>query len=223
MALEKAVIDVLDGTTVIDQIRVLFNPTDYSIERSNVYKSTSIPGLSGPILQFINGEADVLSMELFLDDYTDRPTAGAKGTNGRLDELSRLLEIRSSIHAPPVVRFVWGRLSFKAIIEKMSRKMTLFHPNGIPARASVNITFKEYRTLDELLIEPRLESPDKSKRRVLVGLDTLWMMAWREYQDPAKWRVIAEANDLDDLRALRPGDWVIVPPLESDRGSVGFR
>lgn len=223
MALEKAVIDVLDGTTVVDQIRVLFNPTDYSIERSNVYKSTSIPGLSGPILQFINGEADVLSMELFLDDYTDRPTAGAKGTNGRLDELSRLLEIRSSIHAPPVVRFVWGRLSFKAIIEKMSRKMTLFHPNGMPARASVNITFKEYRTLDELLIEPRLESPDKSKRRVLVGLDTLWMMAWREYQDPAKWRVIAEANDLDDLRALRPGDWVIVPPLESDRGSVGFR
>jgi nucleoid-associated protein YgaU len=219
MALEKAVIDILDGTTVIDQIRVLFNPTDYSIERSNAYKATSIPGLSGPILQFINGEADVLSMELFLDDYTDRPTGGAKSTDGRLDDLARLLEIRSNIHAPPVVRFVWGRLSFKAVIEKMSRKMTLFHPNGIPARASVNVTFKEYRTLGELLREPRLESPDKSKRRVVVGVDTLWMMAWREFQDAAKWRVIAEANDLDDPRAIKPGDWLVVPPLEADRGT----
>jgi nucleoid-associated protein YgaU len=223
MALEKAVIDVLDGTEVVDQIRVLFNPAEYSIERSNAYKSTSIPGLSGPILQFINGEADVLSMELFIDDYTDRPAAGAKSTDGRLGDLAQLLEIRSGIHAPPVVRFVWGRLSFKAIIEKVSRKMTLFHPNGIPARASVNITFKEYRTLPELLREPRLESPDKSKRRVIVGADTLWMMAWREYQDPARWRVIAEANDLDDPRAVKPGDWLVVPPLEADLGTGGSR
>lgn len=223
MALEKAVIDILDGTTVVDQIRVLFNPTDYSIERANVFKSTSIPGLSGPILQFVNGEADMLSMELFLDDYTDRPSGGGKGTDGRLDDLARLLEIRSGTHAAPVVRFVWGRLSFKAIIEKMSRKMTLFHPNGIPARASVTITFKEYRTLTELLREPRLESPDKSKRRVVVGADSLWMMAWREYRDPARWRVIAEANDLDDSRSIKPGDWLVVPPLEADLGTGGSR
>ena len=219
MALEKAVIDVLDGANVVAQIRVLFNPAEYSIERANAYKSTSIPGLSGPILQFINGEADILSMDLFMDDYTDPAKDGAKSVAVRLDDFAQLMEIKSNIHAPSVVRFVWGKLSFKAIIEKISRKMTLFQPNGIPARASVNVTFKEYKTLPELLRDPRLESSDKSKRRVVVGLDTVWLLADREYHDVSAWRAIADANDLDDPRSIRPGDWLILPPLEANRGT----
>src|SRR5436309_3353127 len=119
MGLEKATIDILSGSHAGDQIRVLFNPSEYTIERSNAYKSTAIPGLSGPLIHFINGEADVLSMELFLDDYTDKPADGSK-VNQRLDALATLLEIDNDQHAPPIVRFVWGKLSFKAIVEKLS-------------------------------------------------------------------------------------------------------
>jgi nucleoid-associated protein YgaU len=198
---------------------VLFNPTEYTLERSNAYKTTTVPGLGGPLIHFVNGEADALTMELFLDDYTDRPSGGGKSVRELLDDLGNLLEVQSDLHAPPVVRFVWGKLSFKAILEKMSRKLTLFRPDGSPARASVSVSFKEYRTLSERLREPRLESPDKSKRRVIVGRDTLWLLASREYGDPALWRVIAAANDLDDPRDIRPGDWVTLPPLESDHGT----
>ncbi|RYE75236.1 MAG: LysM peptidoglycan-binding domain-containing protein, partial [Hyphomicrobiales bacterium] len=127
MALEKATIDILSGSKKREQIRVLFNPTEYTIERSNSYKSTTVPGLSGPLTHFINGEADGLSMELFLDDYTDKPSDG-RSVNQRLDELADLLEIDNDAHAPPIVRFVWGKLSFKAIIEKLSRKISMFQP-----------------------------------------------------------------------------------------------
>jgi nucleoid-associated protein YgaU len=218
MTLEKATIDILSGTHSGDRIRVLFNPTEYTLERSNAYKATAIPGLSGPLLHFINGEADTLSMELFLDDYTDKPAEGGS-VEQRLSQLADLLEIDNDAHAPPIVRFVWGKLSFKAIIEKLSRKIAMFQPDGRAARATANVSFKEYKTLSELTTKPRLQSADKSKRRVLVGHDSLWMLASREYDNPTEWREIARANDLDDPRDIVPGQWVTVPPLERKHGS----
>jgi nucleoid-associated protein YgaU len=112
-------------------------------------------------------------------------------------------------------------LNFKAIIEKLSRKITLFRPDGTPARATLSITFKEYRTLPELIREVPLQSADKSKRRRLVGRDSLWLLAAREYGQPGLWRVIAEHNDLDDPREVAAGDWVTVPPLERDPKRAG--
>ena len=218
MALERATIEVLEGANAGTRITVMFNPAEYSIERSNAYKATAIPGLSGPLLQFINGEADQLAMELFIDDYTDPPDNAADGVEARLAAMAALLEIDRDLHAPPPVRFVWGRLNFKAIIEKLSRKITLFRPEGTAARATLSIAFKEYKTLPELTVDPRLQSSDKTKRRMLVGLDALWLLAAREYGDATLWTRIADYNDLDDPREVGPGDWVSVPPLESDRG-----
>lgn len=222
MPLEKAAIDVLKGSRSPKRIKVLFNPAEYTIDRSNAFKATAVPGLSGPLLHFINGEADVLSMELFLDDYTDKPP-GNLSVQQRLDDLASLLEIDPELHAPPPVRFVWGKLSFTAVLEKMSRKITLFRPDGIPARATLAVSFKELKTLGELVREPRLQSADRSKRRLIVGSDTLWLLASREYDDAAKWRVIAETNDVDDPRDIAPGDWVTVPRLEPTDGTGDAR
>lgn len=223
MGLERANIEVLAGSKAGQRIEVLFNPTEYSIERANTYKGTSIPGLSGPLLQFINGEADTLAMELFLDDRTDRPERGLPTVHQRLDQLVTLLEIDTELHAPPPVAFVWGKLYFKAIIEKMSRKVTMFHPDGTPARATLTASYKEYKTLPELVRDPPLQSADKSKRRVITGYDSLWLLASREYDDAKLWRVIAQANDLDDPREIRPGQWLMVPSLEKADGSGSGR
>lgn len=217
MALEKATLYVVGGAHDGERIPVLFNPTEYSVERSNTYKATAFPGLSGPLVHFINGEADQLSMDLFLDDYTDAPPG--PGVRERIERMAALLEIDRDLHAPPPVRFVWGSLNFKAVIEKLSRKVTLLRPDGTPARATLSVTFKEYKTLPELIREVPLQSADKSKRRRLVGRDSLWLLAAREYGQPELWRVIAEHNDLDDPRDVGAGDWVTVPPLEPDHGT----
>lgn len=217
MGFEKAVIEVAGGAREGERIPVLFNPNEYSIERSNSYKATAIAGLSGPLLHFVNGEADQLSMELFLDDYTD-PGSGPS-VKQRLDTMASLLEIDRDLHAPPPVRFLWGSLHFKAVIERLTRKVTLFQPDGTPARATLSVSFKEYKTLVELIRDVPLQSSDKSKRRRLVGLDTLWGLAAKEYGDAALWKVIAEHNDLDDPRELIAGAWVTVPPLETRDGT----
>jgi nucleoid-associated protein YgaU len=223
--LKKATITVLDGEDKDKVISVLFNPAEYTFERSNSYKATPVPGLSSPILQFVNGEADQLSMELFLDDYTDpegptsRERKEQRPVMARIRDLSKLLLVDSKIHAPSPVRFNWGPMEFTAIIEKLGRKVTMFQPDGTPARATLSVTFKEYRTLAQQVISPRRESADKSKRRVVVGRDQLWLLAAREYNDPNEWLRIAQANDLDDPREIAPGDWLELPPMEHPNGS----
>lgn len=223
--LKKATITVLAGSGKGTVISVLFNPSEYSYDRANTYKATPLPGLGAPLLQFVNGECDQLNMELFLDDYTDpggptsRERAEQEPLMTRFQALSNLLEIDRDLHAPPPVRFNWGPIEFTAVIEKLGRKFTMFHPDGTPARAILTANFREYRTLPQQIEDPRRESADKTKRRVVVGADQLWMMAAREYDDPARWIVIAQANDLDDPRDIAPGDWLIVPPLESPNGT----
>jgi nucleoid-associated protein YgaU len=218
--LEKAAITVLDGARKGDVISVLFNPTEYTLERSNSYKATPVPGLGAPLLQFVNGESDRLTMELFLDDYTD-PTGPSSlrqkesdPLGGRLRALATLLEIDRDLHAPPPVRFNWGPLEFSAVLERLGRKVTMFHPDGAPARVSLSVAFKEYRTLRQQLEDPRRESADKTKRRVVVGRERLWWIAAREYDDASEWVRIARANDLDDPREIAPGDWLELPPME---------
>lgn len=218
--LKKATITVLDGARKGEVIAVLFNPTEYTFERSNAYKATPVPGLGAPLLQFVNGESDRLSMELFLDDYTDPegPTSlrqkESDPLNARLRALTTLLEIDRDLHAPPPVRFNWGPLEFSAVIERLGRKVTMFHPDGAPARVSLSVAFKEYRTLRQQLEDPRRESADKTKRRVVVGRERLWWIAAREYDDASEWLRVARANDLDDPREIAPGDWLELPPME---------
>src|ERR1044072_5008127 len=97
--LKKATITVLAGADKGKVISVLFNPTDYNFERSNTYKATPIPGIGTPLIQFVNGESDHLTMDLFLDDYTDPrgPTSLQQKEDQpltkRLTDLTKLLEI----------------------------------------------------------------------------------------------------------------------------------
>ena len=53
-----------------DQIKALFNPTQYSIDKSNTFASMQVPGRESSIIQFVRGESETLSLELFFDTYT---------------------------------------------------------------------------------------------------------------------------------------------------------
>lgn len=222
MQLVKAFIQVLEGSKAGLILPVMFNPTEYSVDRTNTYKSTPVPGLGSPLIQFVNGEAATLSMDLFIDDFTDGLAIPEGALAGppmpaalRIAATVALLDIDRQLHAPPPVRFVWGTLFFDAVLEKVNRKVTLFHPSGIPARATLSVSFREYRPLARQLDDPRRESADKTKRRRITASDTIWSIADREYGDVRGWRHIAAASEVDDPRSLRPGDWVKVPALEN--------
>jgi hypothetical protein len=223
MSLTKAKIQVLDSDA-IDETRGLkefidveFNPTEYSLAKAAQIAEIAIPGLDSPVLQFIRGQNEKLTLDLFFDT-----TSSGLGESGATDvrtltrSIYQLVKIQPKTHAPPRVMFIWGSLSFKAIVENVNQKFTLFNPAGTPLRATLSVTFREYKTLEEQLTELNLQSPDQSKRRLVRRGDTLSRIAAEEYNDPHLWRTIADANavTLTDVRRLAPGTSLIVPPLD---------
>ena len=82
-----------------------------------------------------------------------------------------------------------------------------------PLRATLTVTLREYKTLQNQLDELRLSSPDRTHVHVLEQGETLAAVATRYYDKPVAWRAVAEANGVDDPRRLSPGTFLTVPPL----------
>ncbi|MFC8130888.1 peptigoglycan-binding protein LysM [Streptomyces sp. NPDC057302] len=212
--LAKATVTPLDGRGAGDEIAVLFNPSEYNVEYSASFSETAAPGLSNPILQFVNGNAQVLSMDLFFDTWTN---GGGSNVIDATKPLTDLLSIDGTLHAPPRVKFHWGVFQFVAVVERITQRFTMFRSDGTPVRATLTVAFKQYRPIAEQLQEPRRNSADKTKRRVLESHDSIWLLAAREYGDPRFWRVVARANDIEDPRRIEPGQVLVLPPLDEER------
>ena len=225
MGLAPAKIEILDEDAVDERrglpavINVQFNPTEYSLTKGAQIAEIAIPGIDSPILQFIAGQNEKLSLDLYFDTTLENGMGEeAKDVTQYTKKVYQLVKIQPKTHAPPRVRFRWGQgLSFVAIVESVTQKFTLFNPNGVPLRATLSVTFREYKTLQDQLKELNLQSSDHTRRHVVVQGETLAAIAAKEYGDPSVWRVIADGNTdrLDNLRRLRPGLELRLPRLES--------
>jgi len=210
MALEKAYIQPLDekGRDKGERIVVMFNPEEYTIDKTVNYNRTNLPGLQTPVTQFVYGNAQSLKLDLFFDTYE-------KGDDVRnhTKKVARLLDIDRDIHAPPVCKFIWGKLEFKATIDSITQNFTMFLDSGIPVRAKLTVSFTEYRTITEQLEGTPRQSADRTKYHVTTQADSLWLLADKAYADPGLWREIATSNNIDNPRLLVPGTELIIPPL----------
>lgn len=211
--LKKALIQVLDRSgSPTDEIPVLFNPTEYSLDKQVTYSDEDLPGRETPVTQFVSGEAETLSMDLFFDTYGTETDV-----REHTDRIHELLEVDEDLHAPPVCRFVWGSLDFTSVLENASMNFTMFLSDGTPVRARVDVTFREYRSPGEETTTAPRQSADRTKVLTVTQGDTLWGIAAEVYGDPARCRPIAQANDIATPRTLDPGRQLVVPPLEEDR------
>jgi nucleoid-associated protein YgaU len=205
VGLEKAKI-VNVSTDPEGSIDVLFNPTDYGINRGANYTEMQVPGLRTPILQFIRGEAQTLDVELFLD-----------GTNKRQpveDDLAKLrtfISIDGELHAPPVCRFEWGAVRFQGVVTSLKEKFQLFAEDGRVIRARVTLSIKSYESAEVQLRELRRSSPDRTRVRTFREGESLALIAHETYGDPRLWRLIALENDIQRPRFIAPGTPLRIP------------
>ncbi len=198
-------------------IPFLFNPKELGIEKGNQFAEVNIPGLSAPILQFVRGNSRTVTMDLMFDtyekgtdvrEYTDQITGWEDGKK------KGLMDIDSELHAPPVCLFVWGVFTFQCIIERVSKKFTMFLPEGIPVRATLNVSLKEYQDVKAQVKKIDFHSTDLRKRRIVIQGDSLWSIAAAEYGSAGEWRLLAAENQLDNPRVLKPGQELVIPIKE---------
>jgi hypothetical protein len=210
MGLEKATIQRYNPKSYTPEgepIEVLFNPTEYRLNVSNQFSQVDVPGLQAPRIQFGRGNASTLSMRLFFDTYEQ-----GEDVRTHTDQIISLLKVDPDLHEPPICLFSWGDLNFVCVLERADQSFVLFRSDGVPVRATVNVTFKQYYEAEKQI--GKQQSADFAKRYVVRRGDTLSSIAGRMYGDPALWRPIAKENDMDDPLAIRPGQVLVIPAVE---------
>lgn len=207
MALTKAVIVNLDAPGS-PPIPVMFNPPKYELSKSNQFAEIRIPGLPSSVLQFVNGNARSLSMELFFDS-----TASGIDVRTATAAIADLTEPGTITRAPPRLLLLWGSLAFSCFLISVKQEFDYFNAAGMPLRARLNVEFKGHDMLESLIAAVPITAAEQATAYVAKAGDTLQAIAASVYDDPAKWRQIAESNKVDDPRSLPVGTRLQLPGL----------
>ena len=206
---EKATIRNLETQK---EFEVMFNPAEYSLSKSNSWTKVSIRESNVPRTYFSGGDPTELTVELFFDTY--ERGEDVRDYTQKVINLTKVSEFKDGFR-PPRCMFSWGKVfSFASVITSLSYKYTLFQEDGTPVRATMNLTFRE---AGDAGVKEGQESPPYGiaghKVFIVKPGDTIDSIAAREYGDPKTWRFIADTNNLDDPKDLRPGQALIIEQL----------
>ncbi|MGN0706429.1 MAG: LysM peptidoglycan-binding domain-containing protein [Faecalibacterium sp.] len=212
---------------------VLYNPQSYSIERGVRYSEQAGLDTNAPSVQFINGSAETLHMELFFDSFSAGAEVGgsladrAKFTgNSVLPSAAKQLDVRKytskvydlmlidpSLHVPPLLKLEWSSLQFEGHLISCKQNFTKFNERGVPVRAKLDCVFRQYIKPSEIAKLEPVGSPDTAKFRTVCEGDSLWAIAAREYGQSSLWREIARVNGIENPRQLETGMVLQIPAL----------
>ena len=206
-------------------IEVLFNPTEYSISKSNEWKYDKVTGTSFKEPQFTGGNPREISVSLLLDAslLADKTTVRTI-----TDKLFQAMEVSGGQSgggtkaAPPFIKFNWGTVvTFKAVCTQLTVAFKLFDTNGEPIRADVKMSLKQAE-MASTASSNGASRPGNPTTRARAGYgvhrvkdgDTLPSIAYQTYGDATVWRAIAEANEIENPLHLRRGSALSLPKLD---------
>ena len=206
-------------------IPVYFNPTEYSVSKSNEWKYDKVKGNSLPEAQFGGGNPRELSLNLLLDASLLGKDAHVRGLT---NDLFKMMEVKEGQTAgdpgavPPFVTFTWGKeTTFKAVCTQLTVAFKLFRPNGDPIRADVKMTLKQAEAASTASSTGANRGTNPTTRanaghgvHTVKDGDSLPSIAYEAYGDATVWRSIADANGIENPLHLRRGRALSLPRLD---------
>jgi nucleoid-associated protein YgaU len=200
-----------------EKIPCLFNPAELTVSKSNTWQGGQSKGRNAPEQRFQTGQPATLSLTLTFDT-TDKGSDVTYYTTKLLNFMKVDLDLPGGERGrnsgrPPWVEFHWGKLqSFRAVIEKLQIRYTYFASDGTPLRAKVDVSLKQWNDEAELPLQnPTSSTPAVHTVHTLLPGETLDRVAAAHYQDPSRWRLIAEANGIIDPLELSAGTVLMLP------------
>lgn len=204
------------STTSGDTIVAMFNPNKLTVSRSVQWQNQQAAKRDNPEMQFTGAEPATLSIDLLFDTY-DTPELEEKKKSVKTDYTDKLLHLTTvekhgDKHRPPVCRLQWGKgLLFQGVLQQLETSFTMFTAAGVPVRATSKCTFKQWVSNSTDLNKQALMSSDVAKIWIVKRGQSLATIASAEYGDPRAWRVIADANSIDNPLWLVPGTRLLLP------------
>lgn len=196
------------------RIHVQFNPEKFTITRTAEYGV--LPMKEQPYVVFSGEVTPQMQIQFFFDSSGITEISGVASTaeyDVRVftEQFENLVYVKPNLHKPPYVKFVWGSVTFIGYVKQVSTNYTMFNKNGMPIRATVDAQITGIPEVVRTKIP--LESPDRTKTRVVSDGTSVWGLANAEYDDISQWRVIAKANGIMDPFDIPTGTVLKVPAL----------
>ena len=196
----------------------LFNPSEYTFNKSNSWEAKRIMGKNVPMVNFQGGGIMILTVSLLFDTST---MSGQPDVRGYTEKVLKLMEVDETLTdsknkkgRPPRVSFRWGQYwSFKSVITSISQRFTLFKSDGQPIRATLDVTFQQVESEGTYPPTNPTSYAEVNKVRVVMPGETIDSVAFDEYGDAKYWKLLADHNEIDDPMKLKPGLKLIIPPL----------
>ena len=206
---QKARLEIDGG----ESIECAFNPASYTITKANVWTYKPTQGRDLPDPEFGGGLPMTYKLALLLDTSLDGTDASVK------DDANKLMQaMHGNGSAPKFITFTWGSVKLpKAAPMSISIQYAMFHPNGEPLRAFVELELAQAEPTAPVgqAQNPTTKGTPGMRTHVVQGGDSLQSIAYESYRDATNWRPIAEANDIDDPLRIRRGTSLTIPRLES--------
>jgi hypothetical protein len=208
-----------------DPIECAFNPQSYTVSKTNIWNFKPTTGVDLPDGEFGGGMPRRTTLSLLLDVSLLPADQSVKDMTNKL---LKMMETGGEGgggggSVPPFVTFRWGSVDLpKSVPVTLTIQHVLFHPNGEPIRAMVDLELAQAEKASTAS-SGSANQPQNPTTRALRGLkvhrvhdgDSLPAIAYDNYGDPTRWRAIAEANNIDDPLRLRRGDELRIPRIEA--------
>lgn len=223
----KAVLIPLEGDRPSSDdsqyILVQFNPASLKVTLSNSLRADTQGGSSSAAAQYVEKSESSLAVSLLFDttvarndnetfDVTDREgeanvRAEHEANSDVRIQTKRIAEAfmqpqepeSDNPRAPQSCRFQWGSFSFDGMLSSYNETLDFFSPEGIPLRATLQLSFKEQRfqfdTLD-------VAAAARNEPTLTPGGPAVSAAAANAAQgkDPKNWRDTALFNGLENPR-----------------------
>lgn len=188
------------------------NPQELTLAYEMEYDSSQGSGTTGSRMEFKKVKPGDLSLTFFLDG------TGANGValevQDKVAEFQRVTGYNGDIHRPNYLVIAWGSIQVRrCVLKSASIAYKLFRPSGQPLRALITASFTDNADDETRVALAQDQSPDLTHARLFRAGDSLPLMCYRIYGDPAYYLEVARANGLDDFRNIAPGTRILFPPL----------
>ncbi|MBL8473308.1 MAG: LysM peptidoglycan-binding domain-containing protein [Rhodocyclaceae bacterium] len=210
---------------MVDSFEAMFNPETIAQKYEVKYAKAQSIGSSGNTQNFTRSAPPELNLHLVLDGSgtTEMGLMQLFPSDSVSTRVRKFLKLtwamNDALHEPNYLVAKWGDINFNCRLASVDVSYTNFDRDGTPLRATLDVKLISDETADELQKMERKSSPDVSHSRLVKAGDTLPLLAKEIYGSSAYHLWIAQANGLDEIRRLRPGQRLIFPPLPDKAGN----
>jgi nucleoid-associated protein YgaU len=200
-------------------LKFAFNPSEYSVKKSANWNTAgrSMNTKAGAKPNYVGSNPQSVNLQIFFDDWESGEDDVVKGVEQLLDWCTPTKDSMGSKPQPPVLRLHWGSnkhlADHKFYLESVSAKYTMFRPDGMPMRATADISLKEVPD-DPGPQNPTSGSIHARRTHLILEGDSLQSIANAEYGNPNLWRGLASFNEIDDPFRLALGSRILLPSAE---------